>query len=69
MRERTLMDEISALDYAGKCGYEKGLEIGKRLGEEKIIKKMLLLGVGESFIAEVTDLTYEEVLKFEENME
>ena len=64
MREKTIYDEISALENAEKKGLEKGIEQSKK----EVAKSLLLENIEIEVISKSTGLTKEEIIKIKENL-
>ncbi len=62
LKQKYIRDEKAALEYAR----DEGIEQGEKESKKEIAKKLLEKGMGIKEIMEVTELSYEEVIKLKE---
>ena len=68
LKEKWERDWNSSMRSAKEIGMEKGIKKGKKEGIRAVAIKMLLKEIDKEIIAEVTNLTLEEIEKIKQNL-
>ncbi|MEE0127585.1 MAG: hypothetical protein UE116_04700, partial [Clostridia bacterium] len=68
LKEKWERDWNSGMHSAEEAGMEKGIKEGKKEGIRAVAIKMLLKEIDKEIIAEVTNLTLEEIEKIKQNL-
>jgi len=68
LKEKWERDWNSSMRSAKEIGMEKGIKKGKKEGIRAVAIKMLLKEIDKEIIAEVTNLTLEEIQKIKERL-
>ena len=68
LKEKWERDWNSGMHSAEEAGMEKGIKDGKKEGIRAAAIKMLLKEIDKEIIAEVTNLTLEEIEKIKQNL-
>ena len=68
LKEKWERDWNSSMRSAKEIGMEKGIKEGKKEGIRAVAIKMLLKEIDKEIIAEVTNLTLEEIEKIKQNL-